>query len=184
MKTVQYVFLAAILVSASGCVTMVDESALTRQQADMEVIREDIQKLNERLNGVQLEQQNLTRDMDALKKAPREDADARARMDSLEREIKAVNAARETDRKQIVEELSRKVAALVNGSGGASSGSSGGGRSSSGTETGYEHVVKAGESLSKIARSYKVSVSAILKANNLKSGDVVRVGQKLFIPQP
>ncbi len=181
MKAAPYAFLAAILVSVSGCVTMVDESVMTRQQADMDILREDIQKLNERLKGVQLEQQNLARDMDAIRKAPREDADTRARLDNLDRQIKAVSAARETDRKQIVEEISRKVATIVNGSSG---GSSGGGKSSSGTETGYEHVVKPGESLSKIAREYKVSVSAIMKANNLKSSDTVRAGQKLFIPQP
>ena len=50
-------------------------------------------------------------------------------------------------------------------------------------ETGYEHVVESGQSLSTIAAAYKVSVSSIKKANNLKS-DGVRVGQKLFIPKP
>lgn len=178
MRLVRYAALTVSLTAASGCVTVVDENAMTRQQADMGIIREDIQKLNERLNSVQLEQQNLARDMEALRKTPREDAESRARIDDLNRQIRAINAARESDRKQIVEELSRKVAAIVGGS----SGSSGSGKSSS-TETGYEHVVKTGETLSKIAKEYKASVSAIKQANGLKS-DSVRVGQKLFIPQP
>lgn len=182
MRFVKNAALALSFTAASGCVTLVDENAMTRQQADMDIIREDIQKLSERLNSVQLEQQNLTREMDALKKAPREDADSRARIDELNRQIRAVNSAREADRKQIVEELSRKVAAIVGGSAGVSSGSSGGSRSAT-SETGYEHVVKAGETLSKIAKEYKVSVATIRQANGLKS-DVVRLGQKLFIPQP
>lgn len=179
MRLARYAALSVSLAAASGCVTVVDENAMTRQQADMGIIRDDILKLNERLNSVQLEQQNLARDMDALRKTPREDAESRARIDDLNRQIRAINAARESDRKQIVEELSRKVAAIVGGS----SGSSGSGKSSSSTETGYEHVVKAGETLSKIAKEYKASVSAIKQANGLKS-DSVRVGQKLFIPQP
>ena len=45
-----------------------------------------------------------------------------------------------------------------------------------------KHKVKRGESLSLVAQNYKVSVSKIKKANNLKS-DKIRVGQVLSIPQ-
>lgn len=45
-----------------------------------------------------------------------------------------------------------------------------------------KHKVKRGESLSLVAQNYKVSVSKIKKANNLKS-DKIRVGQILSIPQ-
>lgn len=43
------------------------------------------------------------------------------------------------------------------------------------------HVVVAGDSLSKIALRYRVSVASIKKANNM-TGDTVRIGQKLKIP--
>lgn len=47
---------------------------------------------------------------------------------------------------------------------------------------GSEHVVGDGESLGLIAQRYGVSVSALRRANNLRS-DVIRIGQRLDIPQ-
>lgn len=46
----------------------------------------------------------------------------------------------------------------------------------------YKHKVGPGETLSAIARAYKVSVKDIKKSNRLKS-DVIRVGQTLHIPK-
>jgi membrane-bound lytic murein transglycosylase D len=45
------------------------------------------------------------------------------------------------------------------------------------------HRVRRGETLSTIARRYRSSVNAIVRANSLRSRDVVRVGQRLKIPQ-
>lgn len=159
-----------------GCVTMVDQASLAQQQADYDRMQEDMQRLNEKLGGIQLEQQNLAREIEGLRKAPREDLVTKNRLDTLDRQVQALAAGREADRKQIVSDLSHKVAAIV----GTSSSS---GRGGGGAETGYEHVVESGQTLSTIAAAYKVSVSSIKKANNLKS-DIVRVGQKLFIPKP
>ncbi|MDD5697098.1 MAG: LysM peptidoglycan-binding domain-containing protein [Victivallaceae bacterium] len=46
----------------------------------------------------------------------------------------------------------------------------------------YKHKVGAGETLSAIARAYKVSVEDIRSANRIK-GDIIRVGQILHIPK-
>src|SRR5699024_3451476 len=54
---------------------------------------------------------------------------------------------------------------------------SGGSSSSAST-----HTVKSGETVWGIARSYSTSVSAIIKANNLGSDGLIRIGQKLSIP--
>ncbi len=45
-------------------------------------------------------------------------------------------------------------------------------------------VVRAGDTVSKIARAYGVAVEAIVKANNLRDPDALRVGQTLIIPLP
>lgn len=45
-------------------------------------------------------------------------------------------------------------------------------------------VVRAGDTLSKIARAYGVAVEAIVKANKLRDPDALRVGQTLIIPLP
>lgn len=179
MKRIMLIGTIMAALMAGGCVTLVDQASMARQQADWESLCADIQRLNERINGLQLEQQALTREIEALRRAPREDLATKNRLDTMERQLVAMNAARESDRREIVTELSRKVATIV---GGSSGGSSSGRGSSSSSETGYEHVVKSGETLSAIAAAYKVSSSSIKKANNLKS-DMVRVGQKLFIPQ-
>lgn len=47
---------------------------------------------------------------------------------------------------------------------------------------GREHVVRQGETLSEIAKAYNVTVSAIIKVNNLKDAHIIRIGQTLFIP--
>lgn len=51
----------------------------------------------------------------------------------------------------------------------------------SGTSDERTHTVKSGDTLTKLARDYKVSVKDIQRANNLR-GSVIRVGQKLVIP--
>lgn len=178
MKRMVMIGVAAMSLMGGGCVTLVDQASMARQQADWDSMCADIQKLNERLNGLQLEQQALTREIEEIRRAPREDLVTKNRLDMIERQLQAVNTARESDRREIVADLSRKVAAIVGGSGGGSSGRG----SSGGSETGYEHVVKAGESLSAIAAAYKTSIGTIKRANNISS-DTVRVGQKLFIPQ-
>ena len=44
------------------------------------------------------------------------------------------------------------------------------------------HIVKAGETLSSLARRYKVTVQALRTANNLPAGKRVQAGQRLTIP--
>ncbi|MDP3979926.1 MAG: LysM peptidoglycan-binding domain-containing protein [Chlamydiota bacterium] len=44
------------------------------------------------------------------------------------------------------------------------------------------HIVQKGETLSKIANSYGITLDALISANNLKDADQIYVGQKLRIP--
>jgi LysM repeat protein len=99
----------------------------------------------------------------------------------LQRQVQALDAARDSDRKAMIDQLSKKIADLMNGRAGSAAG--GGAASATKTQTGYEHIVKQGETLSEIAAAYKTSVGAILKANGLKSASSIKVGQKLFIPE-
>jgi LysM repeat protein len=46
------------------------------------------------------------------------------------------------------------------------------------------HVVRAGQNLTQIARTYGVTVNAIVRANNLWNPNVIYVGQVLAIPVP
>jgi TolA-binding protein len=178
MKTILSGLLGVLLVLGSGCVTLVDQNTVAQQQADMEKLQENVQRIQEKINGLELEQQNLQRDLGSMKGAPKEDMLVRNRLDTLERQVQSLAAGRDADRKQIV----NQVASIVGASSSGSSGRSSSGRSGSGAQSGYEHVVESGQTLSAIAVAYKVSTSSIKKANSLKS-DTLRVGQKLFIPK-
>jgi LysM repeat protein len=178
MKTLRPASIAVLCALAAGCMTYPSEEEIARQIADMGMLQEEVQRLKARMEGIELEQRNLAREVGAIRQGtPQGSQTDRARVEALERQVQALNAAREQDRRQIVEELSRKVSALLSSQPSTA-------RSGGGSEYGYEHVVKPGETLSEIARAYKVSMTAIQKANNLSSPDLVRVGQKLFIPQP
>ena len=63
--------------------------------------------------------------------------------------------------------------------GGYSGGYSGGGGAAAGARS---HTVAPGENLTKISRTYNVSIDALVRANNLSSPDQIRSGQKLAIP--
>ena len=176
MKIILSGLMGVALLLGSGCVTMVDQNTMAQQQADMEKMRDNVQRLQEKINGLELEQQNLQRDIGSMKGAPKDDGVVRNRLETLERQVQSLAAARDADRKQIV----NQGASIVGSSGSGSSGRSSSGRS--GSQTGVEHVVESGQTLSAIAAAYKVSASSIRKANSLKS-DTLRVGQKLFIPK-
>lgn len=45
-----------------------------------------------------------------------------------------------------------------------------------------EHRVRAGDTLSRIASEYRVSLAALMRANNLSARDVIRVGQLIRLP--
>lgn len=51
-------------------------------------------------------------------------------------------------------------------------------------QSGRIHVVGPGESLSRIARRYGVTVEAIVQANGLVNANIIRPGQRLVIPGP
>ncbi len=108
---------------------------------------------------------------------------------ALRRDLQLARAEREALRKEITDDLAARVerlaarqqadaraAAPARASGAA--GAAGAARAAAG----YEHTVEKGQSLSVIARGYGKSVDAIMKANKLTDASMLRVGQKLFIP--
>ncbi len=80
----------------------------------------------------------------------------------------------------IIEEISTKVSKIIADN---TKTSVTGTYKSTGPQTGYEHVVQPGETISHIAEAYKVSTAAIMKVNNIKDARTLQVGTKLFIPE-
>ena len=45
------------------------------------------------------------------------------------------------------------------------------------------HIIKDGDTLYSLARTYQVPVGAIAKANGIKNPDNLQIGQRIIIPQ-
>lgn len=178
-----------VLLSAltlSGCATLNDSTtAAVRENEDFLILRQDLTKLQGRVESIELENQRLlneTEKMRALLSASKEQYSAsERRLDDWERRLQALDAAREKDRQAIIDQLSAKMAGILSGGG-----KTGAGKQApvAASATGNEHIVKAGENLSTIAAAYKVKTSALIEANHLTNADVLQTGQKLIIPQP
>ena len=177
---------AALLAGTSGCVTLTDDAEQMQAREDMLIVQDKMQKLDGRIEGLELEVDRLRQEVNASRSAPSPVQPLQARLDDLETRIRAVDAARERDKQEIVDKLSSKITQIVGSS--KSSGSSAARKqsakksSSSSSQTGYEHEVQAGETLSAIAAAYGVTSKVILDNNDIKDPNRLRVGQKLFIP--
>jgi len=181
----------ALLFIGAGCATMQDSSEVTQQQEDMLLLKEDLNRTKGKLETMEMEYQRLLRELDAMQGAAASSKGAtsstQARIDELERRLNVLEGARTKDRQAIVDQLSGKMADIM---GDRTTGKSSQKSKSAATKasttgmTGYEHVVKEGDTLSAIATAYKVKTGAIVEANKLQSPYTLRTGQKLFIPQP
>ena len=191
MKSIYFLLpLAAALLAAPGCTTMVasddDEPLATR--ADVEYLRGEIRRLNDRQSASESEFGRFQGEMMSAQAGQSAYASAaqvqslQTQLEDLQRQIRALDAARAQDQKEIYDDISKKIATILKTSAPAPSRSSAPARPRSGSQTGIEHVVQPGESLSKIAAAYGVKMDVIVQENGLSDPGNIRVGQKLFIP--
>lgn len=172
---------AGLAASAGGCVTTRKQAeADARTKVDILLLREDVVRAQGRVEGVEMETARIAAELEQLRetaaRADKQAGVATRKIEELERRLADLDAARVKDRDAIIEQLSARMAELI-----AKSGASA--RRAGASGTGYEHTVQAGETLSQIAAAYKVSPQAIIDANSLKNPDLLKQGQKLFIPQ-
>ena len=162
---------------AAGCVSLSDwEKQALLDQSEMEGLKVRMRRLEERVVALQSANQVLYRETDALRALSRaataSDQELRAKIAEIAKLLRTSESAIENVRQEVVQTLSDKIAEVI--------------RAQQSVppkiEKGREHIVKRGETLTRIAAAYKVSVAEILRANNLREGQLLRVGQKLFIP--
>lgn len=162
-----------------GCTTYDNSHSAVQENENLLVLREDVNRCKSRLETMEIEQQRILNEIQQLR-AKGQDESTKARLDELDRRIAALDAARASDRQAIIDQLSGNVAKMM---GTTTAPKAIKPSSSAASSTGYEHIVKDGETLSAIATAYKVKPAAIIEANDLKKPDALRKGQKLFIPQ-
>jgi nucleoid-associated protein YgaU len=190
--------LAPILLAGglAGCVTTQDYQARLDAQAqeNARLLQEQTGKLVGRVESLEVENQRLNNELAALRAhqsraaAGATEAQAlRAELGDLDRRIRAMEAAREKDKQELVDTLSRKISQIMGGGtagdGGGKRRKSSGGEAHSGAGGGGSYVVKSGDSLSAIAAANGVTRKALMEANGIKNADQIRVGQKIVIPQ-
>ncbi len=168
-----------LLVVGSGCETVTGQQqrlAETRLYHEVANLRTDVQRLDQRLAGLEAEREQMHAQIADVQAGWRDSEGRRdADLAALDAQLKAQAQVQGRLRQELVEELSGRMATVMK----AQAVSAAAVR----TQAGYEHVVKQGQTLSEIAREYRVSSAAIIKANNLSNPDNLRVGQTLFIPE-
>ena len=188
MKKIHFRFLAVFFGAVcAGCTTLPEEQEPPpASQADVNYLREELRRLVARLDASEAELGRVQGDVLASRSASPAYASAaqvqalQTQVEDLQRQIRAVDAARAQDKQAIYDDISKKIATILKSPSASAASRPAKPRSSS--QTGIEHVVQPGESLSKIASAYGVKMQVIVEENNLKSPDAIYVGQKLFIP--
>ena len=174
------ILLLTTIGAVSGCVTPTQQLQQQRQaardRAETERVMVAVQTLDQKVLGLAASQEQLARQIDQIRESShKDDAPVKQRLSDLEAHLRSQEVALRQLRSQIVDELTKRVTEGMK--------LQAQNVSQPPVQSGREHTVRAGESLSKIAAAYKVSVAAIAKANNLKNSSPVRTGQKLFIPE-
>lgn len=176
--------LVLLLAAAGGCVMVPDANEPPpATKAEVQYLRDEMRRMNDRLQASEAQYGDIQRNLysaEANRPAAATPADIavlREQIEALQRQVRELDAARAADKRAIYDDISRKVAEIVKKS--APAGTS---TKTSARQTGIEHVVQPGDTLSTIAQAYNKKTDELIKANGLKNANTIFVGQKLFIP--
>jgi len=192
--------MAAVMAVASvAAFAQGPDPAAVRRSAMIEQTAAEVQRLGENFDIVSENQSKLEAKVAALESSLKSFEDLKAEIAGLRAENERLRNQQAELRKQIVDDIAAKIAKMnigasapapsqptlrpVNTAGRNATPPPPPPATPAQTGSGYNHIVEAGQTLSEIARGYGVTVAAIKQANGLKS-DNLRIGQKLFIPDP
>ena len=175
------IFAIVVVLGTAGAPTAPAQDQTLAQQ--VAILDERLSKLRADVDAIQANQQQIQQDLkqiqSQLEEVHQSGPSASANdLQALEARVKALDAARETDKKVILDQLAKELATMSGSHGGAGGGAS---NPSGGAANGGEYVVQKGDTLSAIAKNNGVTITDLKKANNLTS-DSLKIGQKLVIP--
>lgn len=186
--TILFAGLALVL---TGCVTDNPSQAnRTIEHNENQALQQDrLARLSDQVQVLQGQMDNLQRELASVK-SRLEQASAgtngatTAELQRLKEKLAQTEAASQQQKQIILDEVAKQLDTITKRGGSRTTTRTSTTPSpSGGTEEGYEHVIKAGETISAIAKAYGVSSDAIMKGNNIKDASKLQVGQKLFIPK-
>ena len=163
----------------SGC-TMFEQARKDQARTD-----QTLNDVGRKVNQVDASVREMTQSRERMyarideveQKAVASNRQRQQEISALKAEIRALRAEREAMRAQLVKELSSKMATAMQSYAAQAQ------ASSARSQSGRLHRVESGQTLSEIARAYNVTVAAIMRENKMRSADVLKVGQELFIPE-
>lgn len=105
------------------------------------------------------------------------DATMQGAVNSIRQDMEATRKSWQTANEKMIDQISSEMNKAIKTP--SSGGKSGG---PVGTGDFYVHTVEAGNTLNAIAKAYEVTAAEIRAANGM-SNDLIRVGQKLYVPK-
>lgn len=175
---------AAALWAAAAPAQRAVGSAYAQQAQALRELQYQVQTLAARFDAIEQRQSSLAARIAALERGSGDSGLAsKDEVAALRSDLAAVRSAQGRLRDEIVEDLSARISAIAKRQEQARAAEARE-RQAERQRSGYSHTVEAGQTLSAIALAYKVSVKAIMQANNITDPTKLRVGQTLFIPDP
>jgi hypothetical protein len=186
-------FLVSLIVLLAVTLVVRAQDAATEEQLNK--LRSELSALQSSNVELQKRVTELSRELSEVREAASRPAGNFASSDDvkvLADKLREVDRNREADRELIlkqIEKLGKTVSAQPKHTNQASGGSAGGGEKPAANDKGYEYVIKAGDNLSGVVAAYrekgvKVTTDQVLKANPGLKANSLKVGQKIFIPEP
>jgi len=172
----------------SGCATWFDgtifeskpDPAVARVATTTQQMNLEFRQLAEQMSEIRRNQQEQDMRLNRMEAQLNSGGRTQSEITALQRDIQMLRADRDTLKKEITTDLSKRIETISARM--STPTSSTRPTQSNQSRTGYEHKVERGQTLSEIARGYSKSIDSIMKANNIKDPSTLRVGQVLFIP--
>ncbi len=164
MKKLIFILPAALLLS--GCQTYQSQAVHTRQTEDRLIEQENQRRMAGRLETLEMEIGRISRELDEMHR-------------NVETRFAAIELKSERDKREMVNRLTAQLEKLLKQAAPPAAAPA----ASGGNAYGYEHIVRQGETISTIAKAYNVTPKAVIEANKIKNPSLIRIGQKLFIPE-
>ncbi len=169
-------FLLALPVSAQRRPQQLSPSvqAFAQQAQSLRNIEITLQRLSAQMDTIEQQHVSLAARVSKLERG--DSVASKDDIAALKADLNAVRSQQDAMRGEIIEDLTTRIKKIA-------------AQQQKVTEkpaqkSGYNHTVEAGQTISAIAEAYKVTPSSIIKANKITDPTKIRVGQKLFIPDP
>ncbi len=144
------------------------------------MVRDEMTRMTGRQENLQIQIDEIWNELQKMRETERrqsrEALDALGKkVTDLERQVSRLETARAQDRQEIIDRMTATISQMLASSPAARP-------ANRGSQTGVEHTVRSGETLSEIASAYGVTLRALMQANQMQNPDRIRVGDRIFIP--